>query len=52
MQKLQMTVGSSLAVGSQAKPHKILRPSAHDRTHISRRASAIAERIYDAVYER
>ncbi|XP_040167804.1 uncharacterized protein LOC120902832 isoform X2 [Anopheles arabiensis] len=51
MQKLQMTVGSSLAVGSKAKPHPILRPSAHDRTHISRRASAIAERIYDAVYE-
>uniref|UniRef100_A0A182P031 DH domain-containing protein n=1 Tax=Anopheles epiroticus TaxID=199890 RepID=A0A182P031_9DIPT len=49
-QKLQMTIGNDLAIPPRSNLQPIL-PSEHDRTHLSRWASAIAERIYDTVYD-
>ncbi|XP_035898787.1 uncharacterized protein LOC118506144 isoform X2 [Anopheles stephensi] len=51
IQKLQTKVESTLLVGPKPQLYPIL-ATAHDRTKLSQRASAIAERIYDTVYER
>uniref|UniRef100_A0A182MG06 DH domain-containing protein n=1 Tax=Anopheles culicifacies TaxID=139723 RepID=A0A182MG06_9DIPT len=51
IQKLQTQVAGTLM--GTPKPHSLpMLHSLHDRTNLSRRASAIAERIYDTVYER
>ncbi|XP_035898788.1 uncharacterized protein LOC118506144 isoform X3 [Anopheles stephensi] len=50
IQKLQTKVESTLLVGPKPQLYPIL-ATAHDRTKLSQRASAIAERIYDTVYE-
>uniref|UniRef100_A0A182T9U8 Uncharacterized protein n=1 Tax=Anopheles maculatus TaxID=74869 RepID=A0A182T9U8_9DIPT len=52
IQQLQTKVESCLQIAPKPQLQPILPLSAHDRSYLSQRASAIAERIYDTVYER